>query len=167
MIGDLAIQAGADPNAILDAIGSDSRIGHKNLRYGFGYGGPCFPRDNRAIGIFASDIEMPALISQATDQTNALHSTFQIGNFCDQEPQDKVYVFSNNPDYICQKDEIKIAPITYKSGTNILEESQQMAFAYGIADRGFKVKIVDTEDVISRLASHSSVTFINFESIGK
>jgi len=157
MIGDLAIQSGGDPNAILDAIGSDSRIGHKNLRYGFGYGGPCFPRDNRALGIFASDIEMPALISHATDQMNAAHSVFQINEFCKQEPQDKTYIFSNDPGYVCQDGEVKVAPITYKAATNILEESQQMAFAYGIADQGFKVKIIDTREVLERLEPHNNI----------
>src|SRR5260370_7677152 len=37
----------ADIHSILEAIGSDSRIGQKYLRAGLSYGGPCFPRDNR------------------------------------------------------------------------------------------------------------------------
>ena len=37
----------ADINAILDAIGTDTRIGKKYLGAGLSYGGPCFPRDNR------------------------------------------------------------------------------------------------------------------------
>ena len=41
----------ADIHAILDAIGSDSRIGKKYLRAGLSYGGPCFPRDNRLAGL--------------------------------------------------------------------------------------------------------------------
>jgi len=158
MIGDLALKVGADPGHILNAIGSDSRIGHKNLRYGFGYGGPCFPRDNRAIGIFARDIEMPAFISEATDEMNALHLDYQIKMFSTQEPQDKVYVFSNDTSYKVRENEVLVAPITYKAGTNILEESQQMLFAYGIADKGFQVKIVDTPDVISRLPNHENIT---------
>ena len=36
-------------NDVLSAIGSDSRIGNKYLSKGLGFGGPCFPRDNRAI----------------------------------------------------------------------------------------------------------------------
>ena len=38
----------AEPEKILAAIGADSRIGSKYLNYGFGFGGPCFPRDNRS-----------------------------------------------------------------------------------------------------------------------
>ena len=64
MIGDLAIKVGAEPEKILAAIGSDSRIGNKYFKYGYGFGGPCFPRDNKAFGIFASDSGLPSLISK-------------------------------------------------------------------------------------------------------
>ena len=38
---------------ILDAIGSDIKVEKKYLEYGYGYGGPCLPRDNRALAVFA------------------------------------------------------------------------------------------------------------------
>jgi nucleotide sugar dehydrogenase len=51
LIGDVASATpGADPFAILNAIGKDQRIGSKYIRPGYGFGGPCFPRDNRALG---------------------------------------------------------------------------------------------------------------------
>lgn len=54
MIGDIAdLTDGADKHEILDCVGADSRIGHKYLRPGYGFGGPCFPRDNRALGSYA------------------------------------------------------------------------------------------------------------------
>ena len=43
----------ADIHDILDAIGSDSRIGSKYLRPGLSFGGPCFPRDNRLLAYTA------------------------------------------------------------------------------------------------------------------
>lgn len=50
MIGDIADRTpGADKEDILHAVGSDSRIGQKCLKPGYGFGGPCFPRDNRAL----------------------------------------------------------------------------------------------------------------------
>jgi len=46
----------ADIHAILDALGSDSRIGKKYLRAGLSYGGPCFPRDNRLLAYSARQV---------------------------------------------------------------------------------------------------------------
>ena len=38
-----------DPKKILNAIGSDSRIGKKYMQPGGPFSGPCFPRDNQAL----------------------------------------------------------------------------------------------------------------------
>ena len=51
------------------------------LRWGYGYGGPCFPRDNRALNIFAEENDIDAQISRATDKMNELHLTYQIEEF--------------------------------------------------------------------------------------
>jgi UDPglucose 6-dehydrogenase len=50
MIGDIADGTpGANKFDILATIGKDSRVGYKYLKPGYGYGGPCFPRDNKAL----------------------------------------------------------------------------------------------------------------------
>ena len=47
MVGQVMVNSGMDDevDTVLKAIGSDSRIGRKYLGFGFGFGGPCFPRD--------------------------------------------------------------------------------------------------------------------------
>ena len=136
MIGDIAAAVDLPAHRILNAIGSDSRIGNKYLMYGYGYGGPCFPRDNRALAIFARDVGRPAPISLATDQINNLHLQFQIEQFIE----------NNNA-----SDVVTIDTVTYKPGTVILEESQQLAFAVAIARAGFKVLIKETSPVVEQL----------------
>lgn len=123
-IGDLANKTGANPNEILAAIGSDSRIGSKYLNYGFGYGGPCFPRDNQALSMFASQNEFPLHLSQATINVNKQHLEYQLQDYLNADQEE--YVF----DYI-----------TYKKDTDILEESQQFQLALALAKSGKKVKI--------------------------
>src|SRR5207302_11479889 len=60
----------ADIHAILEAIGSDSRIGQKYLRAGLSYGGPCFPRDNRLLAYAARQAGLEAPLAEASDRVN-------------------------------------------------------------------------------------------------
>merc|ERR1711968_224572 len=53
----------------------DARIGQKCLMPGYGFGGPCFPRDNRALGGYARALGVEPLIPDATDRYNEIHST--------------------------------------------------------------------------------------------
>src|SRR5438445_7985084 len=60
----------ADINMILDAIGTDTRIGKKYLRAGLSFGGPCFPRDNRLLAYTARQTGLQAPLAEATDKVN-------------------------------------------------------------------------------------------------
>jgi UDPglucose 6-dehydrogenase len=61
---------GADPEIILKAIGKDRRIGSDYLKPGLGFGGPCFPRDNRLLQCVARTVGVEAALSHATDEIN-------------------------------------------------------------------------------------------------
>ncbi len=135
-IGDLAKKVGAEPDKILAAVGADKRIGNRYLNYGFGYGGPCFPRDNRALGKFGKDVGMEILLSGATDEVNRRHLDFQFEQYLQQYPEDQQIVFQT---------------VTYKPGTVILEESQQLELAVRLAKAGRKVLVVDLPAVIEEL----------------
>ena len=129
MIGDICNRYGADPSKVLSAIGTDSRIGKKYLNYGFGFGGPCFPRDNRALSKCAEEVGIDAVIAKATDTMNELHLQYQVQDF-----------FTKNPD----KDiPIEIDYVTYKKDSTSIEESQQLKFAIELKNLGYKVKLKD------------------------
>jgi len=49
---------GGDVNAVSEALGLDHRIGRSYLTGGLGFGGPCFPRDNVALGYFAREVDV-------------------------------------------------------------------------------------------------------------
>merc|ERR1712195_371111 len=79
MVGDIADRTpGAEKNEILQAVGADSRIGTKCLRPGYGFGGPCFPRDNRALGGYAKSIGIDPKIPIATDEYDDYHTQIMI-----------------------------------------------------------------------------------------
>jgi nucleotide sugar dehydrogenase len=136
MVGDIAITSGCNPDVILSAIGSDKRIGEKNLKYGFGFGGPCFPRDNRALALFAKDVGLEAQISKASDIANNLHLNFQFNEYKLKYSLSEPIVFSN---------------VAYKPGTTIIEESQKLKLAVMLMEASYSVTIKDYYDIISQV----------------
>ena len=138
MLGDTLHRAGCGSEvvSVLGAIGNDSRIGKKFLNWGVGYGGPCLPRDNRAFAAFASKLGMEHNLGYTTDGINDEHSKF-ICEYWESVNHDKIaYYF----DYI-----------SYKKGTDILEESQQFRLCTDLLDKGYRVYIHDDRMVTDQI----------------
>eukprot|EP01127_Copromyxa_protea_P003773 TRINITY_DN13563_c0_g1_i1.p1 TRINITY_DN13563_c0_g1~~TRINITY_DN13563_c0_g1_i1.p1 ORF type:complete len:372 (-),score=80.55 TRINITY_DN13563_c0_g1_i1:38-1153(-) len=134
MVGDAAERTpNASATAILKAVGADSRIGHKYLSPGYGFGGPCFPRDNRALGNYIKSIGIEPLIPLSTDESNKQHARFMADTLLEQNLD--VYKFSD----VCYKSNCPVP---------IIEESQKLEVAKIIAHKGKKVIISDRKDVI-------------------
>jgi UDPglucose 6-dehydrogenase len=66
----VAQQLGADSKKIMDAVGSDPRIGNAYLVPGWPYSGPCLPRDNRMFQYIANKVGIEAALSSAADRIN-------------------------------------------------------------------------------------------------
>ena len=128
MLGDTLHRAGCDGEivSVLSAIGTDSRIGRKYLNWGVGYGGPCLPRDNRAFAAFAQKLGMEYNLGYVTDGINNEHADFICSYWEKMNPECHPFYF----DYI-----------TYKKGTDILEESQQYRLCLDLLERGHYVYI--------------------------
>lgn len=137
MIGDIADRTvGAKKEDILRAVGSDSRVGLKCLRAGYGFGGPCFPRDNRALGGYASSIGVKPLLSIATDEYNEYHA----------------HVMANLLEEACNdpNGSLTFCDVAYKPkcAVAIIEESQKLKVASILAKRGRSVTIKDRGFII-------------------
>tara|TARA_R110002074_G_scaffold86580_7_gene191147 strand:+ start:2181 stop:3125 length:945 start_codon:yes stop_codon:yes gene_type:complete len=76
MIGEGLIKSGQgnEIENVLDFVGSDPRIGNKYIKFGWGYGGPCFPRDNRALCTYLRTWGAADYIPIATHETNERHA---------------------------------------------------------------------------------------------
>lgn len=130
-LGDACLSWGANPQEVLNAIGSDSRIGNKYLKYGFGFGGPCFPRDNKALIYATDDKGIDFNYSQTTIQSNDTHFEFQLQQLLNQN-----------------LDEYYFETLSYKANSDIIEESQQLRMALALA--AHKKTVVVNQDCMSR-----------------
>jgi UDPglucose 6-dehydrogenase len=61
---------GADVNMVRKGIGSDTRIGHKFIYAGIGYGGSCFPKDVKALVKTAKENGYKMRILEAVEAVN-------------------------------------------------------------------------------------------------
>ena len=125
---------GEEIDNVLNAIGADSRVGSKYLGYGFGFGGPCLPRDNRAFAHAAERVGLKNNIGLTIDAFNDEHSDFLADVLCEKHKNKKVpFYFPNG--------------ITYKKGTDIIEESQQYKLFKELLSRGYKVVALELPEV--------------------
>ncbi len=132
MIGEIVINSGIEDEVptVLTAIGSDSRIGNKYLGYGFGYGGPCLPRDMRALGIHANNNKIYTILPLTIDDSNNMHHNYLV-RYCKGKNPDK-----NTPFIFPQ--------LSYKKGVNMTVESQQLRLAIELQKDGYQVYTTDT-----------------------
>lgn len=145
MVGDIAYGLGCDADKVLQAIGADSRIGGKYLKPGFGFGGPCFPRDNRALAKCGEEVGVDALISKATDLMNEKHLEYQIQRYMEANPDPS-------------KTTLIMDFVTYKKDSVLIEESQQLKFALKLKDMGYKVVVLDTrKEVINQIEQYGII----------
>ena len=138
MVGEVMISSGMEDEVdnVLSAIGSDSRVGSKYLKYGYGFGGPCLPRDNRAFAAFASKLGMKYNLGETTDNFNNEHSKFLKDYFIKQNKDNLPFCF----DYI-----------SYKKGTDILTESQQYRLCLDLLDNGYKVYVIEQKCIVEQI----------------
>jgi UDPglucose 6-dehydrogenase len=72
MIAELSEAARADVLAVAEALGYDSRIGHRSMHPGLGFGGGCLPKDLRALIAQAGDLgaDESTVMLRAVDRIN-------------------------------------------------------------------------------------------------
>ncbi len=137
MMGQILHNSGCSEEipAILESIGSDTRIGSKYLNFGLGFGGPCLPRDNRALGYYADSVGLKYSLPQVTDDFNEAHAEF-IKNFCvDQNKEGLPF---------------SIESIGFKVGSDMVVESSRLRLVEDLLKDGHTVYVMDIDEVIER-----------------
>ena len=139
MMGQILYNSGCGDEIknILASIGADSRIGSKYLNYGLGFGGPCLPRDNRALGYYADKIGLKYSLPQVTDDFNEAHADF-IKNYCVESNKEDLAFF--------------IDSIGYKIGCDLVIESPRLRLVEDLLKDGHRVYVQEIDDVIEDYA---------------
>ena len=139
MMGDIMVKSGLENEVdmVLSAVGGDTRVGKKYMKYGFGFGGPCLPRDNRALGHYAKNLGMELNLPLTVDNFNKEHANFLKDHYIQKNP-DKSIPFVMNY-------------ITYKRGTDILEESQQFQLCIDLLNEGYSVNVIEIDEISKKL----------------
>ena len=123
-----------DPSTVLHAIGTDSRIGTKYFRPGYSFGGPCFPRDTKALKQLMDQYDIPSNILKATTEYNETHIEFQANQILRETPEKTITI-----ENVCYKENSKIP---------IIEESAKLKIAHHLQKAGRHIIIKDTEEII-------------------
>lgn len=134
---------GADVNVVTDALGLDSRIGPKYLKGAVSYGGPCFPRDNRAFAALANRSGAFSDLAEATDRFNRAQ-------------------ISSLAEFICShqttKANIGILGLAYKPNTDVIQESFGLLLAQHLVSQNLPVIVFDpSADASHALNSHKNI----------
>lgn len=131
-IAKLADQTGADVNEIMDAVGSDRRIGRSFLGAGRGFGGGCFPKD--VSGLISSaevyGVDMP-IMAAATDVNESMAG----------------YIANKAKGVLGTLDGKRIAVLglSFKAGTSDARKSPGVKIANILSKNGAAVRTYDPE----------------------
>lgn len=121
---------GSDVDDITNALGADKRVSPYYIKGGLGYGGPCFPRDNRAFVSFAREVGVDATLATATDAVNQFQTEHLIE--CIME-------------HICIDGQkvVSVLGLAYKPDTPVIEESPAITLIEELVNRNLEVIAYD------------------------
>ena len=122
---------GGNVDQVTDALGDDSRIGRKYLKGGLSYGGPCFPRDNRAFAKSAEKFGCTTPLAVRTDQINDYHRNERIPN--------KLLALMKEH----KTNKLSILGLSYKTDTQLVEESAAISIINALIKEDVQLTIYD------------------------
>ena len=125
-IGDLCKSTpGADVTEVAESLKSDLSIGSVCMNPGYGYGGPCYPRDLKALTTYAVNCGLDAAILEGIRDTNEDHHKFLLEELLAQNLEE--YVFDS---------------FVYRTGMKVLltDNSPVLRLAKDLEARGKTVK---------------------------
>jgi UDPglucose 6-dehydrogenase len=130
-IANLCEIVGADINLVRKGIGSDSRIGHRFLYPGVGYGGSCFPKDVQALVKTAKSYDYDLKVLQAVEEVNNLQKTVLYN---------KIFKYFNGN---LTGKTIAIWGLSFKPETDDMREAPSVVIIKSLLEKGAIVNVYD------------------------
>jgi UDPglucose 6-dehydrogenase len=121
--------SGANVDDVTSALGADRRISPYYIKGGISFGGPCFPRDNRAFSKFASDYGVKTPLAESTDIINR----HQID-----------HLLSIVMSYVGSGETVGVLGLSYKPNTPVIEESPAIYLIKELLDNNIDVTAYDS-----------------------
>jgi UDPglucose 6-dehydrogenase len=115
---------GGDVDVVSDALGMDKRIGRKYLTGGFGFGGPCFPRDNVALNFMGSELGVDSRLLSVNDDYNRNLSARYVQRLQKELPKGAT---------------VAVLGLAYKALSHVIEESPGVHLCKALSEAGFRV----------------------------
>ncbi|HTY81965.1 MAG TPA: nucleotide sugar dehydrogenase [Dehalococcoidales bacterium] len=121
---------GGDADVISKMLGFDSRIGRKYLSGSLAFGGPCFPRDNKAFASVARRLGTQANLAETTDVVN-------------RKQIERIVRLVEQSVGSLKNKEIAVLGLTYKANTDVIEEAAPVKIARELLEKGAKLTVYD------------------------
>jgi UDPglucose 6-dehydrogenase len=145
MISDACDMLHLNKTSVLNAIGTDTRIGNSYFQPGNSFGGPCFPRDTHALAKIMTDVNINPCIINATNEYNNTHCNFQTMQINNSIPEGPITITD-----VCYKE---------NSSIPIIDESAKLKIAHKLVMHGRKVIIKDKKHMIDLVKMKYGRTF--------
>lgn len=115
---------GGDVDVVSDALGMDKRIGRKYLTGGFGFGGPCFPRDNVALNFMGKQLGVDSSLLKTNDDYNRNLSKHHVEKLQSHLPKGAT---------------VAVLGLAYKPLSHVIDESPGIYLCKALSEAGYRV----------------------------
>lgn len=136
---------GGDIEQVTHALGLDRRIGKHYLKGAVSYGGPCFPRDNRAITRLAEQLGTRTPLTQTVDRMN----------------DDMVHRLADMTEaHRPRGGKVSVLGLAYKPESDVVEQSAGILLAEELCRRD--VEVIAYDPVAMDNAKHAATASLRF-----
>lgn len=155
MIAKILVDAGVKDELEIANRYLNSTKNNRKVRHGFGFGGPCYPRDNRSFVHYTNKIGSEYRVGSIVDNFNVEYVDFLSKFFLEDNADNLPFYFEY---------------VSYKKGVSIFEESQQLQVCKALLNSGATVYVEDTKFLLPEIKQElkqisDKIEFINVQNL--